>query len=120
MGQICVDLPNTNNKWVRFGLANVDTFIIRVGFGLANVNTICALTQHEHDPSTQITTPNQQYFHISILFYFQVFDFKAFMLMQFHFQSDFTMKFTTFSTCSYHFSLNFQYIPISKHFPLRL
>ena len=39
MGHILVNLPNTNNKWVGFGLANVDTFIIRVGFGLANVDS---------------------------------------------------------------------------------
>ena len=39
MSRIRVDLPNTNNKLVGFGLANVDTFIIRVGFGLANVDT---------------------------------------------------------------------------------
>ena len=44
MGHIRVDLPNTNNKWVGFGLTNVDTFIIRVGFGLANVDTIRTLT----------------------------------------------------------------------------
>ena len=57
MGYIRVDLPNMNNKWVRFGLANVDTFIIRVGFGLANVDTIRTLTRHEYDPSTRIATP---------------------------------------------------------------
>ena len=57
MGHIRVDLPNTNNKWVGFELANVDTFIIRVGFGLANVDTICTLTRHEHDPSTRIANP---------------------------------------------------------------
>ena len=57
MGHICVDLPNTNNKWVEFELANVDTFIIRIGFGLANVDTIRKLTRHEHDPSTRIATP---------------------------------------------------------------
>ena len=57
MGHIRVDLPNTNNKWVRFGLANVDTFIIRVGFELANVDMIRILTQHEHDPLTRIATP---------------------------------------------------------------
>ena len=28
MGHIRVDPPNMNNKWVGFGLANVDTFII--------------------------------------------------------------------------------------------
>ena len=38
-------------------LANVDMFIIRVGFGLANVDTICTLTRHEHDPLTRIATP---------------------------------------------------------------
>ena len=52
MGHIHVDLLNTNNKWVSFGLANVDTFIIRVGFGLANVDMIRTLTRHEHDPLT--------------------------------------------------------------------
>ena len=52
MGHIRVDPPNTNNKWVEFGLANVDTFIIRVGFGLANVDTIHTLTRHKHDPLT--------------------------------------------------------------------
>ena len=57
MGHIRVDPPNTNNKWVGFGLANVDTFIIRVGFGLANVDTIHILTRHEHDPLTRIATP---------------------------------------------------------------
>ena len=57
MGHICVDLPNTNNKWVGFGLVNVDTFIIRVGFGLPNVDTIRILTRHEHDQSTRISTP---------------------------------------------------------------
>ena len=44
MGHIRVDLSNTNNKWVRSGLTNVDTFIIRVGFGLVNVDTIRTLT----------------------------------------------------------------------------
>ena len=52
MGYIRVDPPNTNNKWVGFGLANVDTFIIRVGFGLMNVDTINILTRHKHDPLT--------------------------------------------------------------------
>ena len=56
MGHICVDLPNTNNKWVEFVLANVDTFIIRVRFGLANVDMIRTLTRHKHDPLTRITT----------------------------------------------------------------
>ena len=57
MDHIRVDPPNTNNKWVEFELANVDTFIIRVGFGLANVDTIRTLTRHEHDPLTRIVTP---------------------------------------------------------------
>ena len=38
-------------------LANVDTFIIRVGFGLMNVDTIHTLTRHEHDSLTRIATP---------------------------------------------------------------
>ena len=58
MGHIRVDLPNTKNKLVGFGLVNVDTFIIRVGFGLANVDNIRTLTQHEHNPSTRIVTPS--------------------------------------------------------------
>ena len=58
MGHIRVDPPNTNNKLVGFVLANVDMFIIRVGFGLANVNTIRTLTRHEHDPLTRIATPS--------------------------------------------------------------
>ena len=58
MDHIRVDPPNTNNKWVEFELANVDTFIIRVRFGLANVNTIRTLTQHEYDPLTRIATPS--------------------------------------------------------------
>ena len=39
MDHIRIDLSNTNNKWVGFRLAYVDTFIVRVGFGLANVDT---------------------------------------------------------------------------------
>ena len=39
MGHIRLDLPNMNNKRIGFGLANVDTFIIRVGFGLMNIDT---------------------------------------------------------------------------------
>ena len=49
MGHIRVDPSNTNNKWVGFGLTNVDTFIIRVGFGLMNVDTIHILTRHEQN-----------------------------------------------------------------------
>ena len=52
MGHIRVDLPNKNNKWVGFGLANVDTLIICIGFGLINIDTIRTLIRHEHDPST--------------------------------------------------------------------
>ena len=61
MSHIRIDLPNTNNKWVGFGLANIDTFIIRVGFESANVDTIHILTRHEHDPSTRIVSPNEIY-----------------------------------------------------------
>ena len=57
MSHIRVDLHNTNNKWVGFGLMNVDTFIIRVGSGLVNVDTIRTLTQHEHNPWTRNATP---------------------------------------------------------------
>ena len=57
MGHIHVDLPNTDNKWVGFGLTNVDTFITRVGFRLTNIDMIHTLIRHEHDPWTRITTP---------------------------------------------------------------
>ena len=56
MGHIRVDPPNTNNKWVGFGLTNIDTFIILVRFGLTNVDTIRILTRHGHDPLTRIAT----------------------------------------------------------------
>ena len=59
MGHIRVNPPNTNNKRVGFGLANVDTFINRVGFGLTYVDTIHILTRHEHDPLTRIATPTK-------------------------------------------------------------
>ena len=50
MDQISVDLCNMNNKWVRFELANIDTFIIHIGFGMMNIDTIRILTRHEqHD-----------------------------------------------------------------------
>ena len=52
MSHIRVDPSNTNNKCVEFRLANIDTFIIRVGFGLTNVNTIHTLTRHEHNALT--------------------------------------------------------------------
>ena len=57
MGHIRVDLSNTNNKWVEFGLANVDTFIIRVGFELASIDIIRILIRHEHYPITRIANP---------------------------------------------------------------
>ena len=57
MSHVRVDVSNMNNKWVGFGLANVDTFTIRVEFGLANVDTIRTLTRQEHNPSTRIVTP---------------------------------------------------------------
>ena len=58
MGHICIDLPNTNNNQIKFEIANVNTFIIRVGFGLMNVDTIRILTRHKHNSSTQFATPN--------------------------------------------------------------
>ena len=64
MGHIRIDPPNTNNKLVGFGLANVDTFIIHVGFGLTNVDTIRTLTRHEHDPLTRIVTPNKSWYYL--------------------------------------------------------
>ena len=56
MGHIRVDLPNTNNKWIGFGLANVNTFIIYVGIGLANIDMIHILTRHEHKLSPLLST----------------------------------------------------------------
>ena len=58
MDHICIDLPNTNNKWVVFGLANVDTFIICVRFKLVNIDTIRILTLYKYDSYTQIVTSN--------------------------------------------------------------
>ena len=58
MGHIRVDTLNTNNKWVGFGLTNIDMFTICVGFGLANVDTIHTLTRYEYDSLTRITTPS--------------------------------------------------------------
>ena len=63
-----------NNKWVGFGLANVDTFIIRVGLELVNVDTIRILTKHERDPSTRIATPSLD------LIYFNNFFSELFMI----------------------------------------
>ena len=64
MDHISVDLPNTNNKWVEFELANVDTFIIHVGFGLANVDTIRTLIRYKHDPLTRIIIPSVYPFNL--------------------------------------------------------
>ena len=58
MSHICVDLPNTNNKWVEFELMNVDMFIIRIEFELTNIDMIYILTRYKHNPSTPITHPN--------------------------------------------------------------
>ena len=49
MSHIRVDLPNTNNKLVRFGLANVDMFITRVDVRLANIDTN---TTHRYNTNT--------------------------------------------------------------------
>ena len=44
----------TRNKWIMLEFANIDTFIIRVGFRLTNVDTIRTLTR----PINMIATPN--------------------------------------------------------------
>ena len=49
MCHIHIDISNTNNKWVEFGLINIDTFIIRIGFELTNVDTIRILARYEHN-----------------------------------------------------------------------
>ena len=54
MSHIRVELPNTSNKWVEFGLTNVNTFIIFVGFRLTNVDTIRTLTRHEHNHGQEV------------------------------------------------------------------
>ena len=61
MDYICIDLFKTNNKWIEFGLANIDTFIIRVGFGLMNVDMIRILTRYEYNSSVRIATHNLNY-----------------------------------------------------------
>ena len=61
MGHICIDLPNTNNKWVEFDLMNIDMFIFHIGFGLMNVDMIRILTRHGHDLSTRIANSNYYY-----------------------------------------------------------
>ena len=65
MSHIHNDMLNTNNKWIDFGLTNINTFIIRVEFefGLANVDTIRTMTQHEHDPCIRSATPSSIYYH---------------------------------------------------------
>ena len=87
MDHIRVDPPNTNNKWVRFGLANVDIFIIRVGFELKDVDTIRTLTRHEHVSSTRISTPTcthdptpQSHFFFLLIFFFFIFLIKMFVI----------------------------------------
>ena len=49
MDHIGIDLLNMNNKWVKFELTNINTFIIRVQFRLINVDTIHTLKRHEHE-----------------------------------------------------------------------
>ena len=58
MSHIRVNLSDTDNKWIKFGLANINTFIICIEFGLTNVDIINILTRHEHDLSTPIVIPN--------------------------------------------------------------
>ena len=45
MDQISVDLCNMNNKWVRFELANINTFIIRIGILMRQEHDIPPLIQ---------------------------------------------------------------------------
>ena len=52
MGHICVDLPNMNNKWIEFGLANINMFFIHIRFGLTNIDMIHILIQYEHNRLT--------------------------------------------------------------------
>ena len=44
MGRILINLSNTNNKGIEFGLINIDTFIIRIKFGLMIIDTIRIFT----------------------------------------------------------------------------
>ena len=50
MDHICIDMPNTNNKYVGFELTNFKTFIIHDEFELANIDMIHILTRHEYNP----------------------------------------------------------------------
>ena len=59
-------MHNMNNKLVGFELANVNTFLIHIGFGLTNVDTIRTLTRHEHDQSTQIATPTNNIIQVTL------------------------------------------------------
>ena len=56
MSHIRIDSFNTNNKWIGFGLVNIDTFIIRVRFELTNAD----ITRIR--PWTRIATPTESYF----------------------------------------------------------
>ena len=62
-------MHNTNNKLVGFELANVDIFIIYIGFGLTNVDTIRTLTRHEHDQSTRIATPTNNIIQVTLFIF---------------------------------------------------
>ena len=48
------------NKF-EFGLTNIDTFIIRVGFKSTNIDMIQTLTRYERDPSIGIIIPIFEY-----------------------------------------------------------
>ena len=73
MRHIHIDLSNTNNKWVGFGLANVHIFIIRVGFGLMNIDTIRILTRYEHESLTRIATLNFTITTSSIYYHYELY-----------------------------------------------
>ena len=45
MSHIRVDMSNIKNKLIKFELANIDIFIIHIGFELTNINMINTLTR---------------------------------------------------------------------------
>ena len=81
MGHIYIDMPNTDNKWVEFGLANVDIFIIRIGFGLMNINAIHILIRYEYDLYTRIDTPRHRKVRWSFVFLYLIMNKTFFNLM---------------------------------------
>ena len=58
MNHIYVDMSNTDNKFIRFRLTNINIFIIRIKFKLININMIHKLTIYVPDLLTIIITLN--------------------------------------------------------------